>query len=817
MLDTKLKNGNAGKHRNAVWTGILLAGLSAALFVALFPEFGAKAAVYEESYKKERFESEDFLASLIQSNYVLYKNVLDKKGNKVHTYEELYMEDYVENIGADLDAVPGAGHYDGGQKNVYEYEENDWVTEASDYAIDGSGARYAEEGQLNSILSLYAGRMQERAADIRDEYVEEIGTRMDFYVLDKESGTFMKNTMLPIEELADTPENNDNRTVLDDYVYYILMDYDAAGNLQNIGVRGSDADKLLKAVQTTESGRYGRLLVDREEIETYALYDADTGEIRKYLSVSQRKPANAIFIYAMTKAQQEDLLSGGWTPFFYRSSFGYSYYNAGVQTVYALLMGGILLVTVLLTLCRPAFLTGKRERKAYFEIVFCGAAALFAFGTEAAVCLVQIAESGALLDWLNWNLPVKLAQGMEYEMVKNAFCFGLLAIWFGLWYFCCLELSDILRGVRNYLKTRVLCYVIVQKTASCCKKAYRKLKEQILGVDLGEDAGKVLRKLLFINFCLLSAACLCWSFGIFIVLAYTFVLYWFLKKYIYRIQQQYRRLLEAADSIARGRLDNALDEDFGVFESYKQELYEIQNGFQKAVEEEVRSQRMKTELITNVSHDLKTPLTAIITYIDLLKEENTTEAQRKEYLETLERKSMRLKVLIEDLFEVSRANSGNVNLEPVPVDICHLMRQVYLEYEDKMEEAGLQVRFTAPEEKIILQLDSQKTYRIFENLYVNIIKYALHDTRVFVTAAKCGGSGGTPSGVRIEMKNISEQEILGDPQELSERFVRGDASRNSEGSGLGLAIARSLTELQGGRFRIELDGDLFKVILIFTP
>ena len=204
------------------------------------------------------------------------------------------------------------------------------------------------------------------------------------------------------------------------------------------------------------------------------------------------------------------------------------------------------------------------------------------------------------------------------------------------------------------------------------------------------------------------------------------------------------------------------------------------------------------------------------TFYDLLKEENTTEEQRKEYLETLERKSLRLKVLIEDLFEVSKANSGSVNLEPVPVDICNLMRQVYLEYEDKMVEAGLQVRFSVPEEKIILQLDSQKTYRIFENLYVNIIKYALHDTRVFVTVEKYGGSDSAAPRIRIEMKNISEQEILGDPQELSERFVRGDASRNSEGSGLGLAIARSLTELQGGRFRIEADGDLFKVILIFA-
>lgn len=345
------------------------------------------------------------------------------------------------------------------------------------------------------------------------------------------------------------------------------------------------------------------------------------------------------------------------------------------------------------------------------------------------------------------------------------------------------------------------------------RKNYRKLKEQVLGIDLGEDIGGLLKRLLFINFCLMAAACLCWGFGILVVLIYTFMLYWILKKYIQRIQKQYGCMLKATNCIAQGQLNNEFDENFGVFESYKRELYEIQNGFQKAVEEEVRSQRMKTELITNVSHDLKTPLTAIITYIDLLKEEKITEEQRKEYLDTLERKSLRLKVLIEDLFEMSKASSGSVTLEPVPVDICNLMRQVYLEYEDKMKETGLQVRFSVPEEKIILQLDSQKTYRIFENLYVNIIKYALHDTRVFVTAERRDGKEGEHSAIHIEMKNISEQEITGNPQELSERFVRGDASRNSEGSGLGLAIAKSLTELQGGKFRIRADGDLFKVIL----
>lgn len=214
---------------------------------------------------------------------------------------------------------------------------------------------------------------------------------------------------------------------------------------------------------------------------------------------------------------------------------------------------------------------------------------------------------------------------------------------------------------------------------------------------------------------------------------------------------------------------------------------------------------MKTELITNVSHDLKTPLTAITTYIELLEDENLSPEKRREYLGVLKKKSERLNFLIEDLFEVSKATSGNISLNPVDVDICNLMRQVYLEYEDQVEEAGLVFRFRLPEEKVVLKLDSQKTYRVFENLYLNIIKYAMPHTRVYVNGEK------TETGIDIELKNMSAAELNVAPEDLTERFVRGDSARNTEGSGLGLAIARNFVELQGGGLHIEIDGDLFKV------
>ena len=190
----------------------------------------------------------------------------------------------------------------------------------------------------------------------------------------------------------------------------------------------------------------------------------------------------------------------------------------------------------------------------------------------------------------------------------------------------------------------------------------------------------------------------------------------------------------------------------------KEEIQKIQKGFKKAVEEEVKSERMKTELITNVSHDLKTPLTAIITYVDLLKSEEDPE-KRKEYLEVLERKSLRLKVLIEDLFEISKATSKNVTMNFMKVDIVGLLKQVGLECDRKIKEADLDFRWNLPEEKVVLLLDSQKTYRVFENLIVNITKYGMPHTRVYIDLIE------QENGVTVTMKNVSAAELNFNPDE----------------------------------------------------
>ena len=218
---------------------------------------------------------------------------------------------------------------------------------------------------------------------------------------------------------------------------------------------------------------------------------------------------------------------------------------------------------------------------------------------------------------------------------------------------------------------------------------------------------------------------------------------------------------------------------------------------------------MKTYLISNVSHDLKTPLTAITTYVELLKKPDITPEERADYIDTLERKAFRLKVLIEDLFEVSKAQSANVSLDLMEVDLVNLIRQVAVEHREKLAEEGLELRWKVPEGKVSLELDAQKTYRVFENLFVNLEKYAMPNSRVYVEIAE------TDDEVRTVIKNMSATELNVAPEELTERFVRGDASRNTEGSGLGLAIARSFTELQKGTFAVDVDGDLFKVTLVW--
>ena len=269
-------------------------------------------------------------------------------------------------------------------------------------------------------------------------------------------------------------------------------------------------------------------------------------------------------------------------------------------------------------------------------------------------------------------------------------------------------------------------------------------------------------------------------------------------------------LLESAKHMSRGDLDVPVDDRLliGCFREFGEELDGLNNAVRTAAQKQLKSERMKTELITNVSHDIKTPLTSIINYLDLMSRPHTEEEQEL-YLEVLNRQSQRLKKLIEDLMEMSKASTGNMTVELTSIDAVEAVNQALGEFADKLDKAGLTPVFHHPQEDVIMQADGRLVWRVMSNLLGNAIKYALPGTRLYVDVTALEGK------VMISMKNISREELNVDADELMERFVRGDASRNTEGSGLGLNIARSLMELQRGSMQLLVDGDLFKVTLVF--
>lgn len=269
-------------------------------------------------------------------------------------------------------------------------------------------------------------------------------------------------------------------------------------------------------------------------------------------------------------------------------------------------------------------------------------------------------------------------------------------------------------------------------------------------------------------------------------------------------------LLESAKRMGKGDLDTKVDDKYliGAFKSFAGDLNDLAGVAVVAAQKQLKSERMKTELITNVSHDIKTPLTSIINYVDLLQKPHTPE-EEKTYLEVLNRQSQRLKKLIEDLMEMSKASTGNLTADITKLDAVESVNQALGEFADKLEKAQLTPVFRHPEESVAMMADGRLAWRVLSNLLSNTVKYALPGTRVYIDVMALEGK------VIISLKNISRDELNVDADELMERFVRGDDSRNTEGSGLGLNIAKTLMELQKGQLQLLVDGDLFKVTLIF--
>ena len=395
--------------------------------------------------------------------------------------------------------------------------------------------------------------------------------------------------------------------------------------------------------------------------------------------------------------------------------------------------------------------------------------------------------------------------GMNSGMINLIVLVVLFAaevIWCTLY---CMELAIRLKMGKWWQNT--ILYRVFRFFGRFCKRVFRGIVKLIRGIPM------VWRTALL---CL--AVCVVEFFGLILFYNDRVVLlfFWAIEKFILCgaitfVALMCKELQEGSEALADGDLNYKLDTSHMVlsFKEHGENMNRIGEGISAAVEQRMKSEHLKTELITNVSHDIKTPLTSIINYVDLLKRLKITEEPARSYIEVLDSKSQRLKQLTDDLVEASKISSGNIVLNLEQLNLTELLNQAVGEFSDRMEEKKLQVIFDGNDEAGMIYADSRRMWRIIENLFQNICKYALEGTRVYLEMQVKDGR------VIASLKNISDRPMNLKGEELSERFIRGDASRTTEGSGLGLYIAKNLTKAQHGEFQIQLDGDLFKIILDF--
>lgn len=416
---------------------------------------------------------------------------------------------------------------------------------------------------------------------------------------------------------------------------------------------------------------------------------------------------------------------------------------------------------------------------------------------------------GVYLCWLNKipfdllvlavALPLAIFSGSLYDTFSTLSY--LTAAW-GLLYL--LIMSFAARAKAGKWWENTLCYRLPNVLRRLAQPIRRGLAALSRHLPLAVKIGLLLAGVILFNFVLAASmatsAPLLWAVQTILLIPLAVVIFYNL--YV---------LKKGSEAIAEGDLQHqiSLKHLLPGFKGHGDSLNHISIGMQRAVEERLKSERMKTELITNVSHDIKTPLTSIINYIDLLKRPDNTPEETRQYLDVLERQSVRLKRLTEDVIEASKASTGAIAMNLEPTNLNVLLLQATGEYTERLQDCGLELVYSISRENPMIMADGKLLWRVFDNLLGNVKKYALAGTRVYI-ASRVSGQTAT-----ISFRNISREQLNITSDELFERFVRGDASRNTEGNGLGLSIARSLTELQQGTMDIQIDGDLFKVVLQF--
>ncbi|MCO8193139.1 sensor histidine kinase KdpD [Anaerofustis sp. NSJ-163] len=657
--------------------------------------------------------------------------------------------------------------------NSYLVEDMKYFTLAKTMELDPdfkifSFGKDVPENVQNSIYERFEDNMTSSVSLLEND------SNFIYYVKNKENGNYVKSDI-------DASKENDN-------IYYVSFSYDSKGNLKSDTNYSASYFSKYPAYNYISSMYGDSAFVVEDGVEYYYI----DGYTIPYDQIKMNIPKNMSFTYAIPKVLSDN---GGAISYYINSWENYNPFTG------VCLLIGSAIIAIFILFAPTNIVKEVKPFKTF--ISFKGEVNLFLISFIITMCCMAcFVCAGYSINGMFLSLMNKI--GLRYPnfmvLVSNILVWVVtfLSIAIG-----CFDIKYIfVEGIWRFIKEDTLISLLVRKV--------KEVLNNLISIDLKYPVNKKLMKFLFMNMLIIIFLTFLWGFGSILAIIYSVFLFFMLKKKTDEIHNNYNTLLSSTHELAKGNFNDEMNEDMGVFNSLRDEFKNIEEGFKEAVKEETKSQNMKTELISNVSHDLKTPLTGIKNYVELMGQEGIPNEQKEEYLKMLNQYIDRLSNLIEDLFEVSKVNSGDIKLDLMELNIVSLIEQTKSECSDLFESRNLDVIMNTYDMNINLLLDGNKTYRVFENLFNNISKYAMEGTRVYIDITE------EDDKVIISLKNISAAQMNFTSDEIVERFVRGDKSRHESGSGLGLAIVKSFVEAQGGSFSIDIDGDLFKAVVIFN-
>lgn len=699
--------------------------------------------------------------------------------------------------------IPGGIYLNGDLSNNI----SDYINLVKDYSIYYKSLEYASDNNnitqndIDICKAELVDKVNKEYENYRnDKYNEESFSNLTYEeqqkILSEEKEKITEKYTLNDEEMKEYILNRKGNSASDlnnKIKSYVNLNFRAYDKLKDIWIGGEKIDsnniiknsKYFEEINIDYNGNViEKIYVDGKEINNNIISKLIYYNKYSYYTYYDRYEPNNIYAYDYNEKQSISIYI--WMPQEIKKG-DVVYENLKKVEIninrFYLSCGSFILFIILAILCLVSLSKNKSKINIIEDIV-----------NKIKVWPIEAKVGIGILGWISWNTTFVYYNANNYIRRLNL----ISVIWTSLAlliYYVLIRVIIINYNERNLFKKNITIkcwnYLSEIMTRSSLIKTF------LIMSGLYVISGL----LLFVVSAILNIFPIGILIGIILTIIYILI---FIKELIYL-----DKIIIGSKAATEGKLNcNIEEKGRGHLRELAHDINNIRDGLRKSIESEIKSENMKTELITNVSHDLKTPLTSIINYIDLLKRENIESETAKDYINILDKKSQRLKVLIDDLFEASKATSGAMELNITKIDIVQLLKQSLGENDERFKNSNLSVKLDIPDTKIFINGDGQRLYRVFENLISNIVKYSLSNTRVYIQMYV-----DDENKVVIIMRNISAYELDFCANEITNRFKRGDSSRSTEGSGLGLAIAKSIVELHGGKFNIEVDGDLFKSII----